>query len=348
MKYLSEKVKQLAPYTPGLQCNEGDWIKLNTNENPYPPSPHVQAAVAAVDPARLRLYPDGDCIQLCAAIADVLNVGADNVFCGNSSDEVLALAFQAFFSGKTVAMPDISYGFYPVWSHMYDVTVRIIPVADNLHINAADYANNAGVVIANPNSPTGTALPLCEIEGILQRNPDGVVLMDEAYIDFAGAGIESAKALIGKYDNLLVVRTFSKSYSLAGLRVGFALGNPTLIAALHKVKNAYNSYPLGRLELAAAKAAVLDTAYLQETAGRIIKTREDTARQLAALGYPCLTSHANFLFMQTARAKDLYEYLFQHKILVRHWDKARISDFLRVTIGTNEQMEAFLQCVKQF
>jgi len=347
VNYLSEKARKLTPYVAGLQPKNLGFIKLNTNENPYPPSPKVTEALKNADIAKLKLYPNSDSSALCEAISERLGVKPENVFCGNGSDEVLALTFQAFFSGKdNIIMPEISYGFYPVWSEIYDVTAKPVPMGEGFIINTRDYKSGNGVTLANPNTPTGIALNIEEVEDIVKNNPDGVVVIDEAYIDFAKA--TSAIGLSKKYSNLLVVRTFSKSYSLAGLRVGFAVGNNELIDALQRVKNAFNSYPLDILAQTGAKAAIGDIDYFEETRKRIIETRMKTVDNLNELGYDVLDSQANFIFMHAENAKELYEYLFSDKILVRYWDKPRIDEFLRVTIGTDIEMEAFIQCVKQF
>ena len=347
MDYLSEKARRLTPYVAGMQPQDTGWVKLNTNENPYPPSPKVVEALQGLDAARLRLYPDTLGGALRGSIAQSFGVGEENVFCGNGSDEVLALAFQAFFSGKAdVLMPDVTYGFYPVWSEMYDVGVRALPLGDGFAVNPDDYKGGNGVVLANPNAPTSLALGLPAIEKILQNNPGGVVLIDEAYVDFADVG--SAAPLCAKYKNLLIVRTFSKSHSLAGLRVGYAIGGQPLIEALQRVKDAFNSYPLDLLAQTGAATAILDRDYWEQTRNRIIAAREQTTHSLRQLGYNVLDSQANFLFMEAPRAKELYEHLMQHRILVRYWDKPRISGFLRVTVGTESEMEAFIQCVSRF
>jgi len=346
--FLSEKAKGLTPYVAGLQPREAGWVKLNTNENPYPPSSKVREAIQSADIAGLRLYPDGDSTKLREAIANELGVNAENIFCGNSSDEVLALAFQAFFSGKdNVLTPDISYGFYPVWGKMYDVRLKQLPVSDDFTLNPDDYKNGSGVIIANPNAPTSLALGLSEIEKILQLNPKGVVLVDEAYIDYAN--VEQAYGLISQsYQNLLVVRTFSKSHALAGLRVGYAIGHSQLIDALMRVRDAFNSYPLDMLAQAAAIAAIQDKSYLQETVKRIVITRDKTIARLQAMGYRVLPSQTNFILVITADAQDLYHYLQNNKILARHWDTPRLKNCLRVSIGTDTDMEAFLQCVQEY
>lgn len=345
--YLSNMAKTLVPYVAGIQPKESGWIKLNTNENPYPPSPKVIEAIKNADMAELRLYPDCDSAELCNAIAKVLGVSAQNIFIGNSSDEVIALAFQSFYAGKeNVLMPEISYGFYPVWSQMYDVGAVQVPLKAGYAIDTNDYRGGGGVVIANPNAPTGLALTVNQIEQLVVNNPDGLVLVDEAYMDFAE--INNAIGLVAKYDNLLVARTFSKSYSLAGLRVGFAVGNKNLIDGLQRVKNAFNSYPLDRLAQIGAKAAVEDAAYFETTRRNVILTRKDVIKQLRGLGFNVLDSEANFICLEAENAKELYEHLINKKILVRYWDKPKLSNFIRVTIGTKKEMEVFISCVKSY
>ncbi|MCL1863345.1 MAG: aminotransferase class I/II-fold pyridoxal phosphate-dependent enzyme [Defluviitaleaceae bacterium] len=347
MKYLSEKAKRLTPYVAGLQPQGEGWIKLNTNENPYPPAPSVFDVLKAADIEKLRLYPDGESGILKSAIGAALCVGEDYVFCANSSDEVLALAFQAFFSGKNnVKTADISYGFYPVWGQIYDVGLDFVSVGSDFSISPDDYKNAEGVVIANPNAPTSLALGLSQVEKIVATNPDAVVVLDEAYIDFAR--VESAVALVQRYKNLLVTRTFSKSHSLAGLRVGYAIGDPMLIDGLCRVRDAFNSYPLDKLAQLGAAAAISNPAYLRETCAKIIDTREKTISALQNLGFEVLPSQANFIFMQATDAGILYEYLLQNKIIARHWNKPRVDDYLRVSIGTENDMEVFVTCVKQY
>jgi len=362
--YLSTKAKALVPYVAGLQPQEPGWIKLNTNENPYPPSPKVYEALQNADISRLRLYSDGDSYALKEAIAKDVGLAPENIFCGNGSDEVLALAFQAFFSGKSnVLTPDVSYGFYPVWGNMYDVGLVKKPLRDDFSLDPADYKNGNGVIIANPNAPSSLALGLSDVEQILHQNPKGVVLVDEAYIDFAR--VESTVTLLGGpcngvpdgqclsdnhvgYENLLVVRTFSKSHSLAGMRVGYAIGPPKLIAALGLVRDAFNSYPLDMLAQTAAIAAIKDRPYLAQTLSQVIITRDTTAARLREMGYYVLPSHTNFILIQTPEAQGLYNYLLKNKILARYWATPRLKDYLRVSIGTNKEMEAFLQCVQEF
>jgi len=351
--FLSQKAKGLTPYVAGLQPREAGWVKLNTNESPYPPSPKVQEALANVGIERLRLYPDGDSTALREAIAADLGVSAENVFCGNGSDEVLALAFQAFYSGKeNVLTPDISYGFYPVWGNMFDVGLKRLPLREDFSLDTDSYKGANGAIIANPNAPTGLALGLLSVEKILNQNPKGVVLVDEAYIDFAD--VESAVSLLAQdsaakgYENLLVVRTFSKSHALAGMRVGYAIGHPQLIDALRRVRDAFNSYPLDMLAQAAAAAAIQDRPYLEQTVKDTIKTRDATATSLKAMGYHVLPSQTNFILIKTPDAKALYDHLLNHKILARYWGTPRLRNYLRVSIGTNLDMEAFTQCVQEY
>jgi len=344
--YLSEKAKSLKPYTAGIQPKEDGWIKLNTNENPYPPSPKVFDAIKNADISRLRLYPDSDSNELREAIARNAGVSADNIFIGNGSDEVLALAYQAFFMVKNnILTPNISYGFYPVWCDFYDVKAKYLPLNEDLTINLSDYVSGNGVIIANPNAPTGIALTFEEIEKLVINNPNGVVLIDEAYIDFSN--VKSAIELTPKYDNLLVVRTFSKSHSLAGLRVGYAVGNRDLIETLHQAKDSFNSYPLDILAQIGAKAAIEDVEYFDEIRNRIMRIREKSAAKLRELGYNTTASQTNFLFMEAENAKDMYEFLRENKILVRYWDKPTLSKYLRITVGTENEMEVLLKCIEK-
>ena len=310
----------MKPYVAGIQPKGEGWIKLNTNESPYPLDVKID-----LDLRKLRLYPDGDSCGLCEAIAEKFEVSSENVFCGNGSDEVLALAFQAFFSGKDVAIPEVSYGFYPVWAERYGAKARFIAMR-NWRIDWNEYGGNC--IIANPNAPTGLAMEIKEIP------QGGVVIIDEAYIDFAD--VASAAPLTKKYDNLLIVRTFSKSYSLAGLRVGFAIGNEKLIERLKTYKDCFNSYPLDTLAQEIAAAAVKQPP----VTSKVIRTREWLKGQI-----PCLDSQANFVFWEIENAKEMYEYLLSNKILVRYWEQ--FPNRLRVSIGTQKEMEVFICCVKQ-
>ena len=344
--YLSEKAKNLKPYTAGLQPKESGWIKLNTNENPYPPSPKVFNAIKDADISSLRLYSDCDSNELREAIARVAGVSAENIFVGNGSDEVLALAYQAFFMDKdNILTPSISYGFYSVWCDFYDVKAKYLPLNEDLTINLSDYVNGNGVIIANPNAPTGLALTFEEVEKIVTNNPNGVVIIDEAYIDFSN--VKSAIELIGKYDNLLIVRTFSKSHSLAGLRVGYAAGNRELIEVLHQTKDSFNAYPLDILAQIGAKAAIEDVEYFDETRNRIIRTRDNTEAKLLDLGYKTTDSQTNFLFMEAENAKEMFEYLLENKILVRYWAIPLISKYLRISVGTENEMEVLVKCIEK-
>ena len=348
MDYMSEKVKKLTPYVSGIQPKESGWIKLNTNENPYPPSPNVIEAIKEADHVRLRLYPDTMGGSLPGVLAEVFGVATNNVFCGNGSDEVLALAYQAFYSSKeNVLMPDISYGFYPVWGEMYDVGVKTIPLREDFSIGVEDYkGSNGGVIIANPGAPTSLALEIDDIEKITQQNPGGVVIVDEAYINFSS--VKSAIPLTAKYPNLLIIRTFSKSHALAGLRVGYAIGNAELIGALRRIKNAFNSYPLDMLAQIGASQAILDSDYYAQTIKKVASTRDWTSAKLREMGYKVLNSQTNFIFMEVCNAKGLYEHLYSNKILSRYWEKPRISNYMRTTVGTDAEMEAFIECVKRF
>jgi len=349
--FLTQHVQKLHSYVAGLQPRDTGWVKLNTNENPYPPTPKIAEALDNMDLTKLRLYPPGDGGKLREAIAGNLGLTTENIFCGNGSDEVLALAFQAFFSEKKpVFTPDISYGFYPVWSGMYNVGAEFVPLKEDFTIDPADYTGGKGVVIANPNAPTGIAVGLDIIEKILKQNPGGVVLVDEAYIDFSD--IPSAVELLPKYENLLVVRTFSKSHSLAGMRVGYAIGQPHLIDGLMIVKESFNSYPLDIVAQTTAAIAISDKDYLKTTCEKVIATRRRTIEALEEMGYAVLPAQGNFIFMDVSSrqegAKGLYNHLLESKILARYWDKPRINNLLRVTIGTDEEMEKFILCVKHW
>lgn len=348
MNFLSKKASKLTPYVPGEQPKEGGYIKLNTNENPYPPSPLVISKIKNADLERLRLYPDPECTLLREIYAKSLGLEANNIFVGNGSDEVLATAFQTFFMDKeNILMPDISYSFYPVYCNLYDVTATIVPLKEDYSINAQDYlVENSGLVIANPNAPTSIALTLKDIEKIVKYNSDRVVLIDEAYVDFGG---ESVVSLVNKYNNLLVVKTLSKSYSLAGLRVGFAIGNKELIDGMNRVKDSFNSYPIDIIAQLAAKEAIEDIEYFNKTRNMIISTKERVSKELVNLGFNVLDSKANFLFIQHKEkyAEDIFNYLRENKILVRYFKKPRLDNRLRVTIGTDEQMDKFISCISK-
>ena len=343
-KFWSGRIRDAAPYVPGEQPKDKKYVKLNTNENPYPPSPKVAEAVAAVARGDLRLYPDPECADLRRAIGEFYGLTPDHVFVGNGSDEVLAFSFLAFTDSETPAVfPDVTYSFYPVYGEFFAAPCRIVPVREDFTIPLEELQKDDGtVVLTNPNAPTGICLGLTDVRRILAANPHHVVILDEAYIDFGG---ESAMKLLPEYENLLVVQTFSKSRSLAGLRVGYALGSPGLIAALTAVKDSVNSYTLDRLALAAARASVEDRDYFYDTCAAIAKTREKTAEKLKSLGFTVLPSKANFVFAahETAPGKVLFRALRDRGVLVRYFDKPRIDNFLRITIGTDGEMEILLK-----
>lgn len=342
-KFLSPAVRALTPYVPGEQPRDRAYIKLNTNENPYPPSPAVLAAIRGATSGDLRLYPDPDSTALRDAVAACHGIRRENVFVGNGSDEVLALAFMAFFKQeRPLLFPDITYSFYPVYCDLFGIRARTIPLAEDFSIDLAAYPeDNGGVILPNPNAPTGRFLALAEIEKLLARNTETVVAIDEAYVDFGG---ESAIGLISRHPNLLVIQTLSKSRSLAGLRVGFAVAQEALIDGLQRVKNSFNSYPLDRLSLAGAVAAMADQEYFDQTRRDIISTRERTAEQLAGLGFAVVPSTANFLFVRhpARRAAELFAELKRKGILVRHFNLPRISDHLRITVGTDAEMQTLV------
>ena len=348
-RFLSTVAKRTEPYVPGEQLNQPDIIKLNTNENPYPPSPKVLAAIQkALDDNSLQRYPSPTADPLRHAIADTYGLTKEQVFVGNGSDEVLAFSFMAFFEpGKTIKFPEISYSFYPVYSKIFNIPFEKVPLNEDFTLPMENFfQSDGGVILPNPNAPTSIYADLDVIEGILQQNRDQVVVIDEAYIDFAGP---SAIKLIDRYDNLLVIQTTSKSRALAGLRVGFALGQPELIEGLTRIKDSFNSYTVDRLALAGATAAFQDHAYFSESTKKIIRTRERCVQSLREMGFDVVPSDANFLFAKPANldALVLYEQLKERGILVRHFDQEGINNYLRITIGTDEQMEVLVEALKQ-
>jgi histidinol-phosphate aminotransferase len=347
-RFWSDVVKGLKPYVPGEQPKLANLVKLNTNENPYGPSPRALAAIRAAVGESLKLYPDPNAEQLKLAIAGYHAIDARNVFVGNGSDEVLAHAFLGLLKqARPVLFPDISYSFYPVYCRLYQVDFETIPLADDFSIRVGDYAKpNGGIVFPNPNAPTGCLVPLADIERLLQANADSAVVIDEAYVDFGG---ESAIPLTAKYPNLLVVQTLSKSRSLAGLRVGFAVGNADLIEALERVKNSFNSYPLDRLAIAGAVAAYEDREYFEQTRQAVIASREKLICELKALGFEVLPSAANFIFARHPQrdAQESALALRQRRIIVRHFKLPRIEQFLRITVGTDEQCVALVAALKE-
>lgn len=343
-----ENVRKVIPYTPGEQPKIKNIIKLNTNENPYPPAPAVEEALRNMDADAFRKYPDPGCSRLVNAIADFYKVDKDNVFVGVGSDDVLSMAFLTFFnSDKPVLFPDITYSFYDVWAQLYRIPYEQIPLKSDFTIEPSDYfRENGGIVIANPNAPTGVELSLSAIEEIVKRNPDVVVIVDEAYVDFGG---ESALPLIDKYDNLLVVQTFSKSRSMAGMRIGYAFGSRKLIKYLSDAKFSFNSYTMNMPSLELGALAIEDRDYFEKTRSMIIRTRERTKEELSKLGFVFADSKTNFIFaMHPDRpGKELFEYLRQHDIIVRRFDLPRISEYLRISIGTDEEMDTLISVLKE-
>ena len=349
-RFWSKVVGTLTPYVPGEQPKVANLIKLNTNENPYPPSPKVLEAIEAelgADASRLRLYPDPNADLLKAAIARLYGVAPQQVFVGNGSDEVLAHIFMALLKHDApVLFPDITYSFYPVYCALYGIDYRTVPLADDFTIDPAHYMQpNGGIIFPNPNAPTGRQLGVDAIEQILAANRDSVVVVDEAYVDFGG---ESAISLADRYDNLLVVHTLSKSRSLAGLRVGFAVGNAALIEALERVKNSFNSYPLDRLAIVGAVAALEDAAYFEHSRQSVITSRSTLTAELQSLGFEVLPSAANFIFARHPHrdAAQLALALREQNIIVRHFKLPRIDQFLRITVGTDADCAALTAALR--
>ena len=350
-KYWSSLVENLKPYVPGEQPKMANLVKLNTNENPYGPSPKVVEAIQAELNDNLRLYPDPEGQALKTAIAEYYadsDITAKQVFVGNGSDEVLAHIFQGLLKhDKPILFPDITYSFYPVYCGLYQVESKLVPLTDNFEINPEDYKQaNGGIIFPNPNAPTGRYLGLEHVEDILQANPDSVVVVDEAYVDFGG---ETAITLVNKYPNLLVSQTLSKARSLAGLRVGFAVGNEELIEALNRVKDSFNSYPLDRLALVGAVAAFEDREWFEKACNGVISERERLTEELEKLGFEVLPSKANFVFTRHKQkaGADIAASLREQGIIVRHFDKPRINDFLRITIGTSDQNNALINALSE-
>ena len=345
-KYISSRLASLQAYVPGEQPADMEYIKLNTNESPYPPPPGVINAVSGAEIAKLNLYPNPDGARLVKRLADFYSVKPENVIIGNGSDELLAFAFLAFGDAEHgVCFPDITYGFYPVYAALYDIPARQIPLRDDFTIDIADYRNaGSNIVLANPNAPTGIALPLSDIEEVVESNSGHIVLIDEAYTDF---GAESAVPLTGKYENLIVMHTYSKFRSMAGARMAYAIAQAPLIEDLNKIKYSFNSYNVNRLTQIAGEAALDEDDYFREMCRRVVDTREYTAASLRELGFSMTESSANFLFARNPRiqGKMLYAALKERGVLVRHFDKPRISDYLRITIGTREHMDALLSAI---
>ena len=342
-RFLNQEYSRLAPYTPGEQPQNREYIKLNTNESPFAPSAKVEQAVLQ-EVQQLNLYPDPNCSVLCKALAQHFSLQADNVFVGNGSDEILAFCFQGFCADG-VAFADLTYGFYPVYAQLYHVNSQVIPLSNTFMVTPSDYFGlGKTIFIANPNAPTGLALSLCDIEDVLLNNPSSLGIIDEAYVDF---GACSAVSLLAKYDNLLVIGTFSKSRSLAGGRIGYALGNSQLIADLNRIKFSFNPYNINRLSLAAGTAAVEDEGYFKKCCQEIIATRKYTINALRELGFTCTDSMANFVFAShpAHAGEKLYLGLKEHGVLVRWFNQPRIENYLRITIGTKPQMDALLDAL---
>lgn len=343
-----DNVRRVVPYTPGEQPKISDVIKLNTNENPFPPSPMVTKALADFDADKLRLYPDTNSQTLTDALAQRYNVKPSQVFVGVGSDDVLSMAFMTFFnSDKPIVFPDITYSFYDVWADVYRIPYRTIPLTEDFLINAEDYrCENGGVVIPNPNAPTGALQSLDFVEQIVSANRGSVVIIDEAYIDFGG---ESCIPLTEKYDNLLVVQTFSKSRSMAGMRIGYAIGCEKLIKYLNDVKFSVNSYTMNHISQLCGTAAVLDEEYFKKTTQEIIKVREYSKQKLSELGFTFPDSVSNFIFAshKSKPAAEIFSELKERKIFVRYWNKPRINNHLRITIGTHEQMDKLFAALEE-
>jgi histidinol-phosphate aminotransferase len=351
-RYWSAVVHGLTPYVPGEQPKIDNLVKLNTNEHPYGPSPRALEAMRNATNDSLRLYPDPNADALKRALAQRYGLQAHQFFVGNGSDEVLAHAFMALLKhDQALWFPDITYSFYPVYCGLYGIAHKKVPLTADFSIRVEDYLpqteERAGAIIfPNPNAPTGRLLPLADVERIVAGNPDAVVLVDEAYVDFGG---DSAMGLVNRYPNLLVVHTFSKSRSLAGLRVGFAVGHPALIEGLERVKNSFNSYPLGRLALAGAVASVEDDAYFQDSCRKVVATRERLVSDMEALGFEVLPSAANFIFARhpSHEGAALTAALRERAIIVRHFKQPRIDPFLRITVGTDAQCEALVAALRE-
>ena len=345
----TKNLRNIEPYVPGEQSKDKDIVKINANENPYPPSPKAAEVLKSFDTNKLRFYPSANSTKLKEAIAKYYQVDVSNVFVGNGSDDVLAVAFQSFFnSEKPIVYPDLTYSFYPVWCSLFGIKYKNYPVGDDFRINPEDYKEkNGGVVIPNPNAPTSLGEGLDFVEKILNYNQDSVVIIDEAYVDFGGT---SSISLIDKYENLLVTGTFSKSRSLAGLRIGFAIGRKALIDVMEAVKNSYNSYTVDSLSIEMGAASIEDDEYFKSTCKKVIKTRERVTLELEKLGFDVLDSQTNFIFVTHNKhnMKSLFEYLKTQKVFIRYFSLPRIENYVRITIGTNEEMDIFLEKTKEF
>lgn len=347
MEAFWKNIRKVTPYTPGEQPKEKGVIKLNTNENPYPPSPKVMESIKEI--GNLRLYPDPAASELVEAIASYKGLTKEEVFVGVGSDDVLAMCFLTFFNGTLpILFPDITYSFYDVWADLFQIPYQKQPLNEDFTINPEDYKKpNGGIIFPNPNAPTGIDIGISKIEKIIRHNPDVIVIVDEAYVDF---GAKSAQSLLSSYQNLLIVQTFSKSRSMAGMRIGYAMGNPKLIKALQDVKYSFNSYTMNQPSIVMGKASIEDEAYFQQTIKEIIATREWMKEEMKKLDFTFPDSSANFLFASHKKisAREIFEAARKEHIYVRYFDKPRIDNYLRITIGTRTEMELFLKFLKTF
>lgn len=342
-----EKVRVVVPYVAGEQPKIQNLIKLNTNENPYPPTPSIDTMLKSVDIDLLKLYPSSNGDELVKTIANYHGLNESQVFLGNGSDEVLGLAFLTFFNGKKpILFPDVSYSFYPVYCDLFQIPYQLVPTDEYFKIDMDCFNQpNDGIVITNPNAPSGLGENVKVIEKVIKNNPNSIVIVDEAYIDFGG---QSCLEILNKYENLLIIQTCSKSRSLAGIRVGMAFGHESVISKLYDVKNSFNSYPLDHLSQAIAKLSFEDDKYFQDSIKKIIVTRNNTIKQLKKLGFQVIDSQANFIFVKhpSYQGESLYQLLRDNSILVRHWNKPKIDQYLRITIGTDQQMEKMIEVFK--
>ncbi len=345
-----DNIRKVTPYVPGEQpVVTGDLIKLNTNEFPFPPSPKVKQILREIDSNELRLYPNVTAAPLAAKLAEYHGFDENQIFVGVGSDDVLATAFLTFFAGKKpILFPNVTYSFYDVWAKLYSIPYEEISVDENFEVHVEDYSKeNGGIVLANPNAPTSIALPLSEIEKLVAAHPESVVIIDEAYVDFGG---ETALPLVNKYKNLLVVRTFSKSRAMAGMRIGYAVGNSALIDAMNNIKFSINSYTMNYTAIACGIASIEDDAYFKETVQKVIDIREWTIARLRELGFTVLPSSANLIFIthKSVPARDIFAYLKSKNVYVRYFDKPIIDNYLRVSMGTHEQMERVIELLKAY
>lgn len=349
MNLWEKNLRNIEPYVPGEQSKKKNIVKINANENPYPPSPKAIEAIKNFNCSKLRFYPDANATDFKKAIAEFYNVLPENIFIGNGSDDVLAIAFQSFFnSNKPIVYPDITYSFYPVWCKLFNIAYENYPLTSDFRINPEDYKEtNGGVVIPNPNAPTSLGEGKDFIEKIISYNQDSIVIVDEAYVDFGGF---SSVELTKKYENLLVTGTFSKSRSLAGMRIGFAIGSKKLVAVMEAVKNSYNSYTVNSIAMAAGTAAIKDIKYFNETVSKVIATRNRVTSDLKQLGFTVLDSQTNFLFAtnENINIKEYFEWLKNQNVFIRWFNQPKINNYVRITIGTDEEMNIFLNKTKEY